>query len=116
MLLSFLFLFSTLAFVRGQVTVYGQIVGFSAATSNAPATTIPAAYNNTRLIPPTIPVPPPANSFTLTLQQDAAVVGGLSIPHVGGSFWGFSIEMSVISQVRESSFLHDLFHFLFLFF
>lgn len=107
MLVSLIFLFNTLAFVQGQVTVHHQ-VGFG---YPAPAATSPAAYNNTRLIPPAIPNPAPANSFTLTLQQDSALVGGLSIPHVGGSFWGFSIEMSVISQIRKSNFLLDLLSF-----
>ena len=59
------------------------------------------AYNNTKIVPPPIPNPPPPNAFTLTLQQDAAAVSGLSIPYVGAGFWGFSIEMSVIEQVSE---------------
>jgi hypothetical protein len=105
MLLSLLFLCSsTLPFARAQVTVYGQIALGLTSASSAPTTT-PAAYNDTRLVPPPITTPPPANAFTIILQQDAAVVGNLSIPHVGGSFWGFSIEMSVISQVRKSNFL-----------
>ena len=104
MLLSLIIFFIPLAFAQAQVTVYGQIAfGFTTkAASGAPAATSPAAYNNTRLVPPAIPSPAPANSFALTLQQDAAVVAGLSIPHVGGCFWGFSIEMSVISKVRKS--------------
>jgi hypothetical protein len=90
------------------VTVYGQIplgltASQTASSSNAPTTT-PAAYNDTRLVPPPIPSPVPANAFTLSLQQSSTAVNGLSIPHVGGSFWGFSIEMSVISQVRKSYF------------
>jgi hypothetical protein len=102
MLLSLLFLSTTLSFAWAQVTVYGQIaLGLTTTASNGPTIT-PAAYNNTRLVPPAIPNPPPANVFTLSLQQSATAVNGLSIPHVGGSFWGFSIEMSVISQVRKS--------------
>ena len=109
MLLPLLFLSSFLTFAQAQVTVYGQIAfGVTAtksASSNASApTTTPAAYNDTRLTPPPIPSPVPANAFTLTLQQSSTAVNGLSIPHVGGSFWGFSIEMSVISQVRKSIF------------
>lgn len=102
MLLSFSFLIcNTLAFAQA-VTIYDQIpLGYTQSASNAAATTAPA-YNNTRLIPPTIPSPAPPNVFTLTLQEDAAVVNGLSIPHVGGCLWGFSIEMSVLSQVRKS--------------
>ncbi|KAF9051566.1 glycoside hydrolase family 79 protein [Panaeolus papilionaceus] len=64
-----------------------------------PVQTTLAAYNNTELIPPPIPNPAPATAFTLTLQQQAAGVPFLSIPHVGPSFWGFSIEMSVLTQV-----------------
>ena len=100
MLLPFIFLCSTLAFAQARVTVYTQIaLGFT--NANAPVATSPAAYNHTRLVPPAIPNPPPANSFSLILQQNAAVVSNLSIPHVGGCFWGFSIEMSVISQIRK---------------
>jgi hypothetical protein len=41
------------------------------------------------------------------LEQNANVVPGLSIPHVGAAFWGFSIEMSVANQVlgRNSSYI-----------
>jgi hypothetical protein len=95
---------STVTLAQASVTVYGQIaLGFTATPtgSNAAAATTPAAYNNTRLVPPAIPNPPPSNTFMLTLQNDATSVNGLSIPHVGSSFWGFSIEMSVIGQVRK---------------
>jgi hypothetical protein len=107
MLLSLLFFSTIIALVQAQVTIYGQgILGFFT-SAHAPATT-PAAYNHTILVPPAIPSPAPANAFTLSLQQSATAVNGLSIPHVGGSFWGFSIEMSVISQVRKSIPLLDL--------
>ena len=113
MLLSPIILCTALAFAQAKVTVYGQIaLGFKT-SSNAPAATSPAAYNDTRLTPPSIPKPAPTNAFALTLQQDAAVVGGLSIPHVGGCFWGFSIEMSVISQVRKSNSLSLTYVYLF---
>lgn len=65
------------------------------------AATIAGAYDNTRLAPPPISNPPPPNTFTLTVQQDAVAVNGLSIPHVGAGFWGFSIEMSVVGSIRE---------------
>jgi hypothetical protein len=55
----------------------------------------------TVLNPPALPSSPPAAAHTLSLQKDAAAVNGLSTPHVGGNFWGFSVEMSVISQVRK---------------
>ena len=101
MLLSLIFLSSSIPFAQAQVTIYGQAaLGFTASPT---PTSTPAAYNTTILVPPPIPSPAPANAFTLSLQQSAAAVNGLSIPHVGGSFWGFSIEMSVISQVRKSN-------------
>ena len=107
MLLTLIFLCSSLllaSLAHAQVTVYNQIArGFAKKTgsSNAPAATALPAYNTTRLTPPAIHNPPPSSDFTLTLEQDAAVVSGLSMPHVEGCFWGFSIEMSVISQVRK---------------
>ena len=109
LLLSFVFLVSTVvvAFVRAVTVHYGQIPLGLTSAPHSPVATL-AAYNNTKLIPPTIPSPAPANTFTLTLRHDAAVVNGLSIPHVGGCLWGFSIEMSVISQVRKSNFLFFL--------
>jgi hypothetical protein len=96
--------FSILSFVQAVTVYHGQIPLALTSSAQDPITTAPA-YNNTRLLPPTIPIPPPSNVFTLTLQQNAANVSGLSIPHVGGCLWGFSIEMSVISQVRKSNFL-----------
>jgi hypothetical protein len=98
------FLCSTLALAQAQVTIYDQVALLTKTSTPAPTST-PPAYNNTRLVPPAIPNPPPASDFTLTLEQNAAVVTGLSMPHVGAAFWGFSIEMSVLSQVRESSIL-----------
>lgn len=55
------------------------------------------------LVPPPLPSPKPHVEFDLTLQRDASAVKGLSIPHVGGGFWGFSIEMSAISDLRASA-------------
>jgi len=82
------------------VTVYGQLPLQQTATDSAftPQKTL-AAWDKTELIPPALPSPKPAVAFTLNLQRDAAAVNGLSIPHVGVGFWGFSIEMSVINQV-----------------
>lgn len=84
------------------ITVYGQLPLAQTNTAYRGSPTTLAAYNNTPLTPPPIPSPAPARQFTLTLQQDADAVNGLSIPHTGGlSFFGFSIEMSVVSQVGE---------------
>ncbi|KAJ3506310.1 hypothetical protein NLJ89_g6943 [Agrocybe chaxingu] len=92
------------------VTVYGQIPLAQTITPTdpaAPAATTLAAYNRTLLNPPALPNPLPATTYELPLQRDAAAASGISIPHVGGGFWGFSIEMSVISQVlgKNSSLL-----------
>ncbi|KAK7044575.1 glycoside hydrolase superfamily [Favolaschia claudopus] len=94
------------AVVRASVTVYGQIpLGI---TSAPPATaTLPAAYNTTVLNPPAIPDPAPPTAFTLSLQYvNTSVSSGLSIP-IQGTFFGFSVEMSVITQLfgKNSSFL-----------
>jgi hypothetical protein len=83
------------------VTVYGQIpLGFTQTVSTNNPTTTLAAYNDTILIPPPVPNPLPANAFTLELPAAAADFAGLSIRQPG-SFYGFSIEMSVITQVGE---------------
>ncbi|KAJ7927457.1 glycoside hydrolase family 79 protein [Mycena leptocephala] len=78
-----------------SVTVYGQIpLGVTSAL--AATATRPAAYNDTVLDPPPVPDPPPATSFTLTLQSlNTSVSSGLSIP-IKGTFFGFSIEMSFV--------------------
>ena len=83
------------------VTVYGQIPLGQTRSADNPQATTAAAYNDTLLTPPAVPSPAPATAFQIQVQRDAANTPGLSIPHNGGAFWGFSIEMSVISQVRE---------------
>ncbi|KAF7325343.1 hypothetical protein MVEN_02635000 [Mycena venus] len=89
-----------------SVTVYGQIpLGITSAAS--PTATVAAAYNDTVLQPPPVPDPAPATSFTLTLQSvNTSVSSGLSIP-IKGTFYGFSVEMSVITQLfgTNSSFV-----------
>jgi hypothetical protein len=85
-----------------SVTVYGQLPLAQTNSAYRPAATTLAAYNDTVLAPPPLPSPVPARQFTIPLQQNANAVNGLSIPHTGGlSFFGFSIEMSVVSQVSE---------------
>ncbi|KAH6912214.1 hypothetical protein BKA70DRAFT_1384741 [Coprinopsis sp. MPI-PUGE-AT-0042] len=94
-----------------QVTVYGQIpLGQTASTATFQTTTIRAAYNTTRL---NVPEPPEvsegiSNEFVVQLAREAGAVPGISIPHEGASFYGFSIEMSVINQVlgKNSSFIN----------
>lgn len=96
------------------VTIYGQMplaqtMSVAGTGSAQVAQPTYAAYDQTVLVPPQVPNPAPATAYTLSLQRDATAVNGLSIPHVGGSFWGFSVEMSVINQVCElcqSVYLH----------
>ncbi|KAJ7645163.1 glycoside hydrolase family 79 protein [Mycena polygramma] len=87
------------------VTVYGQIP-LGATTAPAPGATVAAAYNDTTLTPPPIPNPAPATAFTLNIPTSSTGVTGLSIP-IHGTFFGFSIEMSVITQLmgKNSTFL-----------
>ncbi|TFK33314.1 glycoside hydrolase family 79 protein [Crucibulum laeve] len=85
------------------ITVHGQIPIAQTSTTPfdpaVPAVTTLAAYNDTILVPPPVPDPIPATSYTISMPREASAVQGLSIPHVGAAFWGFSIEMSVINQV-----------------
>lgn len=94
---------SSLAVARAAVTVYGQIPLAQTSTASGPAATPPlAAYDDTVLLPPDIPQgdQKPGTAFTLELQQNRNNMFGASIPQ-RGDFYGFSIEMSVINQVRK---------------
>lgn len=51
------------------------------------------------LTPPPLPSPKPPLSFDLTLQTNAAGVKSLSMPHISGAFWGFSMEMFAINDI-----------------
>jgi hypothetical protein len=93
----FLVLFHTHG-VRAAITVYSQRpLDFAGATYTGAA-----AYNPTTLVPPPLPTPNPPNRFLITLPRNGTQVSGLSIPQ-NGSFLGFSIEFSVINQIREYS-------------
>ncbi|OSD00691.1 glycoside hydrolase family 79 protein [Trametes coccinea BRFM310] len=86
------------------VTVYGQQpLVTSTTTSSAPGATYTglAAYDPRILDPPPLPDPLPPNQFGIQLSASASNVQGLSIP-LSGSFFGFSVEMSVVTQVSES--------------
>ncbi|KAI0697373.1 hypothetical protein BC835DRAFT_1472948 [Cytidiella melzeri] len=100
-----------IAQVTAVVTVYntagvvqqplGTATGSAAvASSSALSAWLAAmpAFNNEVLQPPPVLSPAPPTQFTLGLQTSAAAVSGLSIP-LNGSFLGFSIEMSVVTQV-----------------
>lgn len=90
---------------RASVTVYNQIpLGASTASASASAAaanyTGAAAYDPTVLTPPAVPSPAPPTQFSIQLNSNPSNVQGLSIAQQG-SFMGFSIEFSVINQVRK---------------
>ncbi|OBZ69575.1 Beta-glucuronidase [Grifola frondosa] len=78
----------------------------STTTASIPWATAFSAYNDVVLSPPPLPVPLPPTQFSISLANQAVDVSGLSIPQ-SGSFYGFSIEMSVANQVigKNSSLL-----------
>ncbi|KAJ7620418.1 glycoside hydrolase family 79 protein [Roridomyces roridus] len=90
----------------------GQQIPLGILSAVAPGATQLAAYNDTVLNPPPIPTPAPATSWGLSLQAANTSVpqGQLSIP-IPGTFLGFSIEMSVITQLFgiNSSFIQPPF-------
>lgn len=96
--------------VRAAVTVYGQIpiahtagLDPTATATNGqalPTQSLLPAYDETSLQPP----PPPdyqALTFTLSLPSTNGSIPGISIMQ-HGSFYGFSIEMSVVTQLSKS--------------
>ncbi|KAJ7064929.1 glycoside hydrolase family 79 protein [Mycena amicta] len=86
-----------------SITVYGETgqIPMTATTAAAATVTTAAAYNTTVLTPPAVPDPAPSTAFTLTLQAASSSVTGLSIP-IKPTFFGFSVEMSVITQLCGS--------------
>ncbi|KZP04193.1 glycoside hydrolase family 79 protein [Athelia psychrophila] len=86
---------------HAYVTVYSQMP-FGDSTSSsviATASAVPDAYNDpTQLTAPALPSPAPATSFNLQLAASNGSVPGLSIP-IPGTFYGFSVEMSVSNQI-----------------
>lgn len=91
---------SALATAQASVTVYQLPLGDSTSSADSASYTGAAAYDPTVLNAPGIPNPPAGNQFSIQLSGSNATQGGLSIP-LSGSFFGFSIEMSVANQVRE---------------
>lgn len=83
------------------VTVYGQ-TPLVTATSLAPGASYTglAAYDTRILDPPPLPEPRPPTQFGIQLSATSNNVQGLSIP-LSGAFYGFSVEMSVVTQVSE---------------
>ncbi|KAH9850236.1 hypothetical protein C2E23DRAFT_896579 [Lenzites betulinus] len=116
----FLWLFTLFSSTRA-VTVYGVLGTQSLTTAPLPfATNVPttttsfvtthgparftalAAYNDIYLPPPPIPSPAPPTAFSISVPQSASNINGLSILQAG-SFFGFSIEMSVAIQLIGSN-------------
>jgi len=81
------------------VTIYGQTpLGATRTLEPGASWTGLPAYDPTILTPPVVnPLPAP---YSLQLTNDVNAVGGVSIP-LKGSFFGFSIEVSVVNQIRE---------------
>lgn len=107
------FLCSTAAV--NAITVYNQLPLAAQSTSTAPTVTDPAAaagatptanysglaaYDPTTWPAPAIPQPPPPTQLTMNLMPTADLVGGLSIK-TPSSFFGLSIEMSVVTQICQ---------------
>jgi len=95
--------FCSLGFAQASVTVWSQVpVGHPTGTTSAAAAnyTGAAAYDPTVLTAPAIPNPAPPNTFFLQLFSSNTSQGGLSIVQKG-TFFGFSIEMSVVNQVSK---------------
>ncbi|KDQ23855.1 glycoside hydrolase family 79 protein [Pleurotus ostreatus PC15] len=102
-----LFLANVLGIVHAKVTVYyqqGQTpLGTASSTANPTENTGLAAYNQVTLSPPALPDPKPPTDFVIQLQNGGTP--GASIPQEG-SFFGFSIEMSVVNQVLGKNASH----------
>jgi hypothetical protein len=75
--------------------IMGQGVPTSVYTAGIAAFTGSAAYNTAELTIPALPNPMPALSFNIQLYSGG--MANLSIPQ--SAFMGFSIEMSVSTQV-----------------
>jgi hypothetical protein len=83
--------------VTGGVTVYSESPLFAPTPSASGYSGYPA-FDPQTIDPPPLPSPAPPNQFSLHLQSNAAQVSNLSIPQKG-SFFGISIEFSIINQV-----------------
>ena len=100
----FLWLSAITSSTLASVTVWSQrpMAGQPTSTASAAAAnyTGAAAYDPTLLNAPAIPDPTPPDTFFLQLGPTNTTQGGLSIL-LPGTFFGFSIEMSVVNQVCE---------------
>ncbi|TFK94473.1 glycoside hydrolase family 79 protein [Polyporus arcularius HHB13444] len=96
----------------GQTTIAASATGSATGTNSAASTTTSfvtthgppqytglAAYNPVFLLPPAIPNDPaPSTAVTIAVPNSAQLMNGLSIPQKP-TFFGFSIEMSVATQL-----------------
>ncbi|CAK5268206.1 unnamed protein product [Mycena citricolor] len=90
------------ALLSARVTVYSQRPwqGTKIGTANVVAYTGAAAYDKATLVPPPVPSPPIPTQFVQPLNVQPPQ--GASIRQ-SGSFYGFSIEFSVIDQIYRPS-------------
>jgi hypothetical protein len=100
-----LLLAAAVAAVGAQVTIYNQTPLKQASRSGtasaaAASYTVHSVYDLKVLDPPALPSPMPALAFTVWMNANNQSVANLSIP-VPGNFFGFSVEFSVVNQVRE---------------
>lgn len=110
-----LLFWALVGYVSASLTIYGPAgaerpSGTASSSGSGPVSTgtlantqwITAlnAYNDVNLQAPALPNPMPSTSFAIGVANNAAGMSGLSIPQKG-NFYGFSIEMSVVEQVRE---------------
>lgn len=98
----------------GQTTIAPTATGSASGTDSTASTTTSfvtthgppqytglAAYNPVYMLPPAIPNDPaPSTAITITVPNSATLMNGLSIPQKP-TFFGFSIEMSVATQLSE---------------
>lgn len=90
-----------LAPVTRALTVYNYEGAVPTTVSGVtPAYTGYLAFDPATLAPPALPTPAPSN--TLNIALNAASPAGLSIKQ-NGSFFGFSIEFSLLTQICECS-------------
>ncbi|KAF7981203.1 hypothetical protein HWV62_34531 [Athelia sp. TMB] len=84
--------------LQASVTVYNTNPYSMTLTASAANYTAPAYSDTSNLTAPTLPNPLPSTNFALQVGASNTSQGGLSIP-IPGTFYGFSVEMSVANQV-----------------
>jgi hypothetical protein len=108
-LLSIIPTLCVLATASASVTIYSQVPYYYATAvtsasnpggtiSSTPPNGVDRAYDTSTLNPPALPNPLPATQWNIGVPSNQASMSGLSLI-VPGDFLGFSIEMSVVTQV-----------------